>query len=80
MEAKDFKFIGYNGKNYVFKDQNNREVLFSRCRKDLIELFSLNNSDFINEWFKVSYFETKPINQNDIGNEVFIISNMEVKK
>ena len=80
METNNFKFLGFKERQYVFINSNGLQTNFSKCRKDLIEDFKLDDDKSIGEWFKVSFFQTKPLNKNDLGNEVFIISNMEIMK
>mgnify|MGYP000698472002 CR=1 FL=1 len=41
MENDIFKYIGIINKNYVFIDSNEKEVKFTKCRKELIKKFKL---------------------------------------
>jgi hypothetical protein len=79
MESQELKFIGFNGKSYVFENNNGSKMVFGKCRNDLINDFNLHNDEFIKEWFKISYFQTNPLNKNYSENVIFIISNMEIK-
>jgi hypothetical protein len=80
MDLMICKYVGFMNNNYVFQDKNTIKKSFTKCRKDLIENFKLNENGSINEWFKVSYFHAKPLTSNDLTNDVFIISNMELVK
>jgi hypothetical protein len=75
-----FKYIGLENKGFVFVDTNNKRITFNKCRKDLIEDFKLDNNEFSNEWFIISYFATKPLNQHDLSGNTLIISDMKLIK
>ena len=80
MNSGDFKYMGFLNQHYVFIGREGKNISFKKCRKDLIEGFKLDNDENINEWFKISFFQTKPLNEHDVGNEIFIISDMEIMK
>lgn len=79
MILSDYKFVGYANAHYLFIDKNGKQVKFSKCRKDLIEEYKLNNNDNLNQWFKISYFQAQPINKNDdLLDRINIISDMKI--
>jgi hypothetical protein len=80
MNNNLFKYIGLVREGFVFVDKNDKKTIFSKCRKELIEDFRLDKNEFVNQWFTIAYFETKPLNQSDSSGNVFIISDMKLLK
>ncbi|MBL6664068.1 MAG: hypothetical protein ISQ99_06585 [Flavobacteriales bacterium] len=80
MNSEVFKYVGFLNQNYTFVDRNGKTVNFAKCRKDLIEIFKLNNDENINEWFKINYFVTQPQNHFSDNEGIYIVSDMEILK
>lgn len=78
VDKGEFKYLGYTSNKYSFINKTGKQIAFSKCRKDLIDNYKLNQSDYINEWFVISYFKTKPLNPADLDTDVFIISDMNI--
>lgn len=79
MNSEVFKYVGFLNQNYTFVDKEGKKVNFTKCRKELIELFKLNDNENIDEWFKIKYFITSKNSINDLGG-VYIVSDMEILK
>lgn len=80
MNSDIFKYAGFLNQNYTFVDRNGKTVNFTRCRKELIELFKLNNDENINEWFKINYFITQSKSAITDDGDIYIVSDMEILK
>ena len=80
MEWMICKYHGFIKEEYVFSDKKGDNIKFNKCRKDLIEMFQLNNENSINQWFKINFFKTKSTAPIHVENTVLIISNMEILK
>jgi hypothetical protein len=82
MENDIFKYIGIINKNYVFINSNEKEVKFTKCRKELIKKFKLDNTKNINKWYRINYFIIKSQDYvNEFGGMgIYIISDMEILK
>ena len=80
MNNNRFKYWGLERKGFVFIDTNNKRITFNKCRKELIEDFQLEDESYVNDWFFISYFETKPLNQHDLTGNILIISDMKLIK
>ena len=79
MKLTLLQYLGQNVNGYLFQDKNELTFLFSKCRKELVENFKLDKKDNINKWYKVHYFQVKPLNRYDLINPDFIISNLEIE-
>ena len=78
MNYNRFKYIGFEYRGFVFIDENNKQTIFNKCDSEFIEKFKLDKDDFVNEWFDINYFTTRPINQNNMNEDVLIISEMKL--
>lgn len=79
MRKSELQFVGYNNSYYVFKDCFNKPIKFSKCRKELIEEFKLNDIDNNGKWFKINYFQALPTDSKDtLSDLINIISDMQL--
>ena len=79
MLKSEFQFLGYTNSNYVFIDKTNKQIKFSKCRKDLIGEFKLDSIDNNGKWFNVSYFQVNEANSNNgFADRINIISDMQL--
>jgi len=78
MKLTILQYKGKNSKGYLFQNDKEHDFLFCKCRKDLILEFKLDESDNVNQWYTVSYFQVKPLNAYDLIEPDLIISNIEI--
>lgn len=79
MLKSEFQFLGLANSFYVFKDKTNKTIQFTKCRKDLIAEFNLNNLDSNGKWFNISYFQTVSTkSKNGLEDKINIISDMKL--
>ena len=57
----------------------NKQIKFSKCRKDLIGEFKLDSIENNGKWFTICYFQADPSNRKDgFADKINIISDMHV--
>ncbi|MCB0402086.1 MAG: hypothetical protein KDD41_08385 [Flavobacteriales bacterium] len=73
------KYKGKQGACYFFLSQQGEQILFTKCRKDLIEQFKLDLPDNIDQWFQINFFQAFPNARMDTLDEmVNIISDLRI--
>lgn len=78
MKLIILQYIGKNNKGYIFQDKNKHVFSFCKCKRELISDFKLDKNESLNQWYRVSYFEVKPLNKNTLIESDLIISHIEL--
>jgi hypothetical protein len=76
MKKERIKYVGSFKNEFHFINTNGVKMIFSKCRKDLIEEYKLDKEDSIDEWFMISYFEVKPLTLKEMDSQTLIISDI----
>ena len=79
MNKDVFKYLGLENKLYCFANKEGQRFVFGKCRKDLIDEFQLNETENLNQWFQISYFQTFPNGKIDhFEDKINIISDLKI--